>query len=191
MNFVKKHRKRQLGPVEKKILILLAAGASLALTHRPDYSFRILDAAAKEWKKINQRSLREAIRRLYQSKLIDYKEKGDGVVALALSEGGEKRRLEYSLDDLEIKKPRKWDGSWRMVLFDIPEYKKRARDALAKKLKELGFYQLQKSVFIYPYECKNEIDFIVEIFDLRPFVRFVTVKEIDVDLDLKNRFSLL
>ncbi len=49
---------------------------------------------------------------------------------------------------------------------------------------------MQKSVFIHPYECKNEIDFITEIFYLVPYVRFLRVKDIDIEIDLKNRFHL-
>src|SRR3989344_4593151 len=60
----------------------------------------------------------------------------------------------------EIKKPARWDKLWRLVIFDIPEEERTGRMALAAKLKELGFYPLQKSVFIHPYECKDEIDFI-------------------------------
>jgi len=54
----------------------------------------------------------------------------------------------------------------------------------------LGFYPLQKSVFIHPYECKDEIDFITEIFDLAPYVRFLRVKDIDIEQDLEERFRL-
>ncbi|KKR09481.1 MAG: hypothetical protein UT37_C0019G0001, partial [Parcubacteria group bacterium GW2011_GWA2_39_18] len=43
---------------------------------------------------------------------------------------------------------------------------------------------------IFPYECKNEIDFIVETFNLRQYVRFLIVKDIDNGLDLRNRFDL-
>lgn len=77
-----------------------------------------------------------------------------------------------------------------MVTFDIPEDKKKGRMALAEKLKEIGFYPMQKSVFIHPYECKDEIEFITEIFNLTPYVRFLRVKDIDIELDLKDRFHL-
>ena len=62
---------------------------------------------------------------------------------------------------------------------------------LAEKLKEIGFYPMQKSVFIHPYECKDEIDFITEIFNLSPYVRFLRVNNTDIDLDLKNKFRLI
>ena len=182
---------KHLGPASKKVLLLLEAGLVLSLTRRPDHYFRVLKKASKEWKKINERYLRETIKRLYQSKLIDYKEDKDGTVMLTLSEKGKSRILKYDIDKIEIKKPARWDKLWRLVVFDIPEDKNLGRKALAAKLKELGFYPMQKSVFIYPYECKDEIDFITEIFELSPYVRFLRVKDIDIELDLKERFHLL
>lgn len=181
----------RLGPKAKKILLLLEAGAALSLTRRPDVYFSILKKAAKEWKKINERSLRDAIKRLYKSKLIDYKEDKDETVTIVLSEKGKKKILKYDLDKIQIKKPPKWDNLWRLMVFDIPEDKKQGRTALVAKLKELGFYPMQKSVYIYPYECKDEIDFIVEMFNLVPYVRFLRVKDVDIELDLKNKFHLL
>lgn len=181
---------RQLGPVGKKILLLLSGGFALSLTRRPDAYFRVVKNIAKEWKKINERSLRESIRKLYQSKIVDYKENNDGTVKLVLTEAGKKRALVYDLDKLKINKPSKWDNLWRLVIFDIPESKKQARMAISSKLKEIGFYPMQKSVFIHPYECKDEIDFIVELFELTPYVRFLRVKDIDTGLDLRNKFHL-
>jgi DNA-binding transcriptional regulator PaaX len=182
---------KKLGPVSKKILLLLEGGLVLSLTRRPDVYFSIVKKMAKEWKKINERSLREAIRKLYQSKLIGCKYNKDGSVALCLTDEGKTRILSCNLDKIEIKKPIRWDGLWRLVVFDVPEDKNLGRKALAAKLKELGFYPMQKSVFIHPYECKDEIDFIVEIFNLAPYVRFLRVKDVDIELDLKERFHLL
>lgn len=181
--------RHKTGPVGQKILLLLGVGLTLGLTHRPGQYFRIIKSASQEWRKINRQSLYEAVRKLYQSKLIDYKENNDGTVTLVLTENGRNKILRYNLDKIEIKKPAKWDKLWRMVIFDIPERLKEGRNALAGKLKELGFYPLQKSVFIYPYECRNEVDFVVEVFDLRPYVRFIVVKETDIDLDLKYKFG--
>lgn len=182
---------KHLGSVNKKVLLLLSGGLALSLTRRPDAYFRIVKNITKEWKKINERGLRESIRKLYQSKIVDCKENNDGTISLILTENGKKRALLYDLDKLKINKPPKWDGLWRLVIFDIPEDKKSARMALAYKLKEIGFYPMQKSVFIHPYECKDEIDFVTEIFDIAPYVRFLRVKDIDIGLDLKNKFNIL
>ncbi len=180
-----------MGPAAQKVLLLLEGGLVLSLTRRPDHYFRIVKKIAKEWKKINERNLRRTIKRLYESKLIDYRENNDGTVILVVTDSGKSKILKYNLDAITIKKPPSWDKLWRVVIFDIPEEESKGRVALRAKLKELGFYPLQKSVYIHPYECKDEIDFIVEIFDLVSYVRFLRVKDVDIELDLKNRFHLL
>lgn len=179
-----------MGPVGQKLLILLQAGLVLSLTARPDISFKIIKSAEKEWNKINERSLRDNIRKLYESKLIESQENKDGTVTLVLNNQGKNKALRYNLDTITVKKPKQWDGIWRIVMFDIPENKKRGRDTLVEKLHTLHFYPIQKSVFAYPYECKDEIDFIVEIFELAPYVRFIRTNDIDIALHLKNKFKL-
>ena len=163
----------------------------MCLTRRPDTYFRIVRGMIKEWRKINERNLRIAIKNLYKSKMIDFRENKDGTVLTVLTNEGKKQILKYDIDKIEIKKQNSWDKLWRLVIFDIPEKERVGRMALAAKLKELGFYPMQKSVFIHPYECKDEIDFITEIFELAPYVRFLRVRDVDIDLDLKNHFHLL
>jgi len=188
--FNNKITRLKIGPVMQKVLLLVEGGLILGLTKRPDKYFKIVKKISKEWQKINERSLRTAIQKLYQSKLIDFKEKSDGTVSMTLTNNGKKKIIQFNLDLIEIKKPKQWDRLWRLVIFDIPEEERRGRNALAVKLKELGFYPLQKSVFIHPYECKNEVDFIVELFNLRPYVRLFTIKETDIELDLRSKFNL-
>ena len=51
----------------------------------------------------------------------------------------------------------KWDGKWRVILFDIPTDKESQRQAFKKRLKNIGAYMVQKSVFAFPYPCQEEI----------------------------------
>ena len=117
-------------------------------------------------------------------------EKADGSVEVILTENGKKKALAYKIDEMKITEPARWDKKWRLVIFDIPEKKKRAREALREKLKELGFKELQKSVFVHPFESKDEVDFIVEFFAIRPYVRFLRSDFITNEADLKLRFKL-
>lgn len=125
---------------------------------------------------------------LKKRKLIDIKEK-NGKTLILLTEKGKKRKLQYDLKNMEIFKPKIWDKKWRLLMFDIPESKKLAREALRNKLKDLGFLQFQKSVWAYPYPCENEIDFITEYFSIGPYLNLLTVQIID-DNPLKERFGL-
>ncbi|MBI4008672.1 transcriptional regulator PaaX, partial [Candidatus Roizmanbacteria bacterium] len=51
----------------------------------------------------------------------------------------------------------KWDGKWRIVIFDIPEVNKRIRQVLRETLKVLEFWPLQKSVWISKKNYTKEL----------------------------------
>lgn len=114
----------------------------------------------------------------------------DGQPIITLTEKGKKHILEFNFDQLEIKRPIKWDGCWRVVLFDIPEQKKQAREALRNKLKLLGFFQLQKSCFVHPFDCKSEIDYISNLFEISPYVNYILAKELEGATQLRKIFHL-
>ncbi|OHA11603.1 MAG: hypothetical protein A3H71_03010 [Candidatus Sungbacteria bacterium RIFCSPLOWO2_02_FULL_48_13b] len=182
--------KLKLGQTQRKILLLLAAGLGLSFSYSPSHYWKLTRAVAKEWKEINRRVLRGAIKRLYDSKLIDEKYHGDGTVSLTLLSDGKKIALRYSLDNIEINKPTRWDQKWRMIIFDIPEKQKKARDALRGHLKRMGCYEFQKSAFIHPFECQQQIDFLIEFYQIRKYVRYLTIEAVDNELELKNIFHL-
>jgi DNA-binding transcriptional regulator PaaX len=159
------------------------------MSKNPSEHLRIIKGTQKEFEKINRTSLYRAIRKLYSSKLIDWEEMNDGIVKMTLSESGKERALEFNIDTIMIDMEKDWDGIWRIVLFDIPEYHKKGRDALSRKLKDMGCYPIQKSVFVSPHECKDEVDFISEVFGIGGYVRFMRTKDIDIDLHLRKIFG--
>ena len=175
---------------KQKILILLLSGVAMGMARSPRGYFKIARNIPNEFREIERKKLLRAVREFYNDRLVDYKEDKDGFVKIILTKEGEKKALKFKIDEMEIKKPAKWDGEWRIVIFDIPERFKKAREALRMKLKELGFLELQKSVLVLPYECEDEINFIVEVFLIRPFVRFVRAKSFINEEQLKIKFGL-
>lgn len=182
--------KRIFSPNKRKVLILLQAGFALALTPSPKRQMWTLRRLAKEWRDIDRQYLYRIIREFKYEKLIDWKEMTDGSVSIILTKNGKKWALRFDMDKMKIKKPLKWDGKWRIVFFDIPEKTRNARDAFRSKLRELGFYELQKSVFVFPFPCKNEIDFVVEFFEVRNCVRYAEVINFTNEEELKIHFGL-
>lgn len=180
-----------LGETQRKILLLLFGGIALGLSGSPKRYFQILKAIDKEWKEINKQSLKRAIKKLYESKLIAEKYNPDGTITIVLTDKGRQKVLTYNIDEMEIKKPKQWDGKWRIVLFDIPNKIRKTRDTIRSHLKNLGFYEFQESVFVHPYDCKNEIDYLIEFYDIRRFVRFIIAESLDNELHLKKHFDLL
>lgn len=111
-------------------------------------------------------------------------------VHISLSKKGRKRAGKYLIDDLEIKKFKKWDGRYRIVIFDIPNLTNLKRNAFRGKLKELGFYCLQRSVWVCPYDCKKEIDLLREFFGLTEKEMKFIIGKIENDIPLQKFFKL-
>ncbi len=165
------------GELAKEILKGLAIGgliiASFALPNLPQVFHLFGVKTTRERYK-----MKRILQNFEKQKLINVYEKGDGMV-MEITEKGKKRILKYKFDEIIIVRPKKWDGHWRMIIFDIPERYKKGRDALTRKLKEMEIYPLQKSVFICPFDCQDEIDFVSEFFDVRKFVHYFVVNGID------------
>lgn len=179
-----------MGKTARKILLLLGSGLALGLSNSPKTYFSVLKEAAKEWKEINRELLHRHVRKLYDSNLVDWREDDDGNVTLILSEEGRKRYLQYNLDEMRVPKPARWDGKWRIVMFDIPEKLKKVREAVRGHLRQMGFAEFQKSAFIHPHPCRDEVDFIVEFYNIPRFVRQLVVTEIDNEDHFKELFEL-
>ena len=130
-----------------------------------------------------------AIERMKQKKLVRIYHK-DGTDIVEITELGKKKVLSYDLKNIKINRPKKWDGYWRIVVFDVPEKNKKARRALNFKLNDMEFFPLQKSVFVCPFECKDEIDFIAEFFGIKKYIRFVLAKNIENDEFLRSYYNL-
>ncbi len=144
----------------------------------------------KRSKRYSDKQLKNAFYNLKKQKLIDVIQEKDDKIKIRLTNKGKERLKEFSIDTLTIPQPKKWDKKWRMVIFDIPNKFVKAREALRKKLKELGFYQLQKSVWAYPYLCQDEILFIAEIFKIQSFINILTVEECLHDYKLRKFFEI-
>ena len=130
------------------------------------------------------------LKNLQNRELIEYRELDNGEVKIILTNQGKKLMLQYNLDVIKLKKNKKWDGYWKMVIFDIPNSKKSARDAFRKKLSQLGLYSIQESVFITPFECGKEIEFICSIFDIRQHILIFYIKHFEGEEKFRHHFKV-
>lgn len=181
---------RDLSDTSKKLIILLAGGLAMGLSRSPKGYFHIVKGIKKDLARVDNETLHRTIKKLYKSKLISEKTNKDGTITLIITQSGKEKALKYNVDKIRVPKMEKWDRKWRVVLFDIPESKKKAREALRWSLKKARFYEFQKSVFVHPYDCEDELDYLVEYFDIRPYVRVMVAEKIDNELHLKNHFNL-
>jgi DNA-binding transcriptional regulator PaaX len=186
-------QKFKKGELVKKILLALGmtAGIGVVMVVPPlGLTLKaIIEAVEERGSKLSRKQTKETLTKLQRQGVLAIKEKGDEFM-MTFTEKGKKMVARYQFDQMAISKPKRWDGRWRVVVFDIPEKKRLARDVLRDKLRDLGFYQLQKSVFIHPFECEREIQLIAKVFEIEPYIFFFRADFSNIPLKVKRKFNL-
>ena len=149
-----------------------------------------LESSRPTGKEMRQTAIKKAIKELESLNYIKIKKSKPGSQKLKISLT-KKGALEFLKYKIEKKKKKKWDGKWRIIIFDIREDKRRIRDLLRARLRWFGFKELQKSVWVFPYDVKQEIETTLDVcnIDIIGDVKFLTVEEMTDDEDLKEEFG--
>ncbi|MEK7591988.1 MAG: hypothetical protein AAB508_01185 [Patescibacteria group bacterium] len=174
------------------ILALLKLGVVLAVAIAAPGAIRSLQFLGKKNTKADTclypSSARRTVERLWRQGVVDVVDTKNGYI-VRLTDKGKKLTLSYDIDTMAIQKQEEWDGKWRMVFFDIPAGQIE-RIMFQRKLKNLGFFQMQRSVYICPYPCEKEIKFLREVWEMPHSVKLATVERIENDSDLRRHFRL-
>ena len=177
------------GKLAGQILELLATGSLLGFSRYKKVRRELLQESDKIWHSIDRKTLNYILRRFKLQNYIESIKESSGIEKVRLTNYGRARALIYNFNNLKLPLKKKWDKKWRFVLFDIPEPKKKIRDALRRKLKHLGFLEFQKSVFIYPYPCEEEINFILNFYNIPEHVYYLEAS-ITQDKNFRAHFKL-
>lgn len=81
-----------------------------------------------------------------------------------------------------------WDKKWRLVIFDIPEQSRSARDHIRRLLKELGFQQLQLSVWVHPLPCLEQFKEIQKAYGITNHLFLAQTDTINIPVPIVNHF---
>ncbi len=146
----------------------------------------------KRSRKYTDARIKNAFYNLKRRKLVEIIEEKNEKIKVKLTNKGKERIREFSLENLKIEKPKKWDKKWRVLIFDFPskKYFKNAREAFREKIKELGFYQLQKSVWVIPHPCEDELLILAEYFNVGKYVGIITAEKILHEENLRKNFKI-
>lgn len=116
---------------------------------------------------------KKVLEQLKRQKYISIEYNQDGSITVKVTQKGRVKALTYQLNTMMLNKPKHWDGKWRVVIFDIPNKYKRVRDIFRDRIKQLGLYQLQESVYVSPFKCFDEIEFLRQLWDIYKSTLFV------------------
>ncbi len=172
----------------KGILALLVIGGVLTVAAVAPNIFAACGKIAKQRRYFKKDQLNRNKYYFKKRGLIKIKKINKDTFEMFLTEKGERRAIEEGFQNFKIQNHQK-DGYWRVVMFDIPKKYNWARDAFRQKLKMMGFYQLQESVFVLPYPCEKEVGIITEILNIAGFVHLIKTKDFDDNRELKEIFN--
>jgi len=124
-----------------------------------------------EKKKIIKNTISKNLQRLVEQGMVIKKAR-----KYTLSEEGKKLIAYMGLRRNALAK--KWDGKYRLVIFDIPEMKRGDREWLREELYLLEYIQLQKSVFISKHPLVEDIIHQIRKRKIDSYVNYLLVDKI-------------
>ena len=143
----------------------------------------------KPLKKNSRYAVKRSISRLADNGLIKFSDH-NGKKFVQLTEEGRRRVALLYAHKILIKKPKRWDGKWRIVIFDIHEYRKGVRDKLRRTIAHLGFFRLQDSVWVYPYDCEDLVVLLKADFKIGKDILYIIAQKIENDTSIKKHFKI-
>lgn len=175
----------------KTLLVLAVIGGALTIAVVAPNIFAGVGRMRRYRGYFEKKRFNQALQYLRRQKYVAVAPADDGNIEIALSEIGKKKVLQHAFGELRIvPEAKKWDGKWRVVVFDIPERHKWAREGLRDKLKLMGFFRLQDSVFVFPHPCEEEIRFLCSLYSVEPYVHMMEAVVVDDDSEFRRYFSL-
>ncbi|MDO8686680.1 MAG: CRISPR-associated endonuclease Cas2, partial [Candidatus Berkelbacteria bacterium] len=97
---------------------------------------------------------------------------------------------EHKLSQIVISEDEEWDGWWHLVSYDIPNIYKKSRDLLRSHLERLGFKRVQESLWVFPYECQEEIALIANEISVSNNIIYMSTEKLPNEESLKAYFGL-
>lgn len=181
-----------INPRVKDILLIIGVtgfvAASLVMPGLPKALSPFLKKQYKKWGHFNQRRLRSELSRLEKRGVIE-KVSQDGQIVFRMTDKGKDKLIKYHLDEISLKKG-SWDKKWRLVAYDISKDKKNQAEAFRSLLKKMGFLKLQKSLWLTPYQCDQEIEFLRNLYSLGSDVTVLTITGLKGETAYKQYFGL-
>ncbi len=187
-NQLKKKIKRK--NIKKAILSTIAVAGLLSVALVAPNALQVLKlfniSPEDKWKKYNTS---RSLRKLIENGFISWVKK-DGRSFITLTPKGKEELKKIEFNDYQFKKPKKWDGKWRVLIFDIKEERKMIRDKVRNTLVRVGFMRLQDSVWVYPYDCEDFVNLMKADFKVGWDLLYLIVDSLEGDKRLKSYFEI-
>ncbi len=183
-------KKRRKGYIQQAILATVAlSGVALIAAIAPNAPAALAKLPSIKRAQLKAR-YRTALGRLAIIGLVTFEKRNGKSYARITDAGRKKLAFELEKDKLDLSKKRRWNERWRVVIFDVPERRRKTRDRLRILMQEIGFVRLQDSVWVFPYDCEEFITLLKAELKIGAAVLYMVVEEIENDKHLREHFGL-
>lgn len=187
----KRSKKRtRRGQIERVVLSALAvAGVGLVAVAAPNV-LQLLKKVDPDWiiKRNPKQRIRETVYRLKKKGFVGFEHK-NGRTYLRIKDKG-RARLRSLISFGPLPRPKRWDGKWRLVIFDIPEKRHVLRARARGIVAGFGFVHLQDSVWAYPYDCEEAVALLKAELRIGMDLLYIIADAIENDTPLRKQFGL-
>ena len=142
----------------------------------------------KEWEKFNLWRLRQVIKRMQHSKLVEIKEE-QGTPIIKITHRGKQKLLRYKVDEMALDESN-WDGKWRLIIYDVAKAKRANSEMFRTMLTKLRFLKLQRSVYLTPFKCEDEIEYLRLLFEIGNEVQILKVGSLENEAAYRRYFGI-
>jgi DNA-binding transcriptional regulator PaaX len=168
--------------------VLAGVGVVATLAVLPGLALAVGPFLPKKRKYQTNQTIKRNLDSLVRSGLVERVVLKDGTERIELTKKG---RFEALLSHGTVSsKKQKWDGAWRIVIFDVPNTKTKLRNELRRAMKLFGFISIQKSVWVYPYSCDDFLTILKSHLGVAHDVLYMKASYIENDSSLRKEFNI-
>ncbi|MBI2474472.1 MAG: hypothetical protein HYV68_02105 [Candidatus Taylorbacteria bacterium] len=172
-------KRRRKVNIKKTILAVVATAGLLSVAAVAPNAIQALAKLGGGGKR-RLRIFEDSLGRLLDQGLVTLESSSKGKF-VSLTEKGKFELQKQTNGEWKGKRRRFWDGKWRVIIFDVPEYRRPDRLKLTRLLKQLGFFRLQDSVWVYPDDCEDLIKMIKADLKIGLAITYIIADSIEGD----------
>ena len=177
---------RTQGTIQRALLAAVAVPGVLAIAVMAPNVLQVLGTFSGDKYKFKYR-LKSVASRLVAKGLVTFVTI-DGTKHMEITMKG--RELLADMEGKDLRKKKRWDKRWRVVMFDIPEKKRKSRIRLRIQLQEYGFFHLQDSVWVYPHDCEDFVALLKADLRAGGSILYLVAESMESESVLKSHFEL-
>ncbi len=125
---------------------------------------------------------KQAVQTLYYLKkhnLIKFKKTAKEVF-LTITKKGKKCFENINFYNIKVEKPSNWNGKWWLIAADIPTKPYRnSADKFRQKMKDMQIKSLQRTLWIYPFDPRKELEYLANYYGIGKFVTVMEINRLD------------